>query len=293
MRLALTALATLFFFGCETVQVRTGPPLAAPAPPPPRVALAAPYVDLWMEGAGGVTPQESDEGFKRARAALGAALDGRGFVPEQEADQVLVVQAQGVARTDGRRSQQVAATVGIVLVIAAVVVLIVTSSRSGSRAPSRAPGARAAPAPPRGSSYAAPRGYYAPPAPWFGWNFGVGMSFHGPMAGPPPWPPVAVPSLEARLPARGFWAGDETEIVLELRDARTGATTWVRRTHGEVDPRDAPAVRALLDRAISDQPWAHGPPPPASAPEVPRPPPAAPGTPPPPAPAAKPSAALG
>lgn len=260
MRRALVALATFLCFGCQTVQ----PPPAAPAPPPLRVALAEPLLDLWVEGAGGVDPAERDEALARARAALGAALAGRGFVAAADADHLLVVREEAVTRTPGRRQQQAAAVAGIVLVVVAVVVLIAIASRgNGSGSPGRAPaggvaGAVGRAAPPRGLPPLA-RIPVGPPAPGFGWSLDVGFHFPVPVAGPPLRPPELAPTLEARLGARGFFAGDETELVLELREVATGATVWARRVSDDADPRDPAAVRALLDRAAWDQAWARGP----------------------------------
>jgi hypothetical protein len=254
MRLAAIALATLFFFGCQTVQVRAGPGLATLPPAAPlRVALAEPELDLWIEGSGQVTPQETDESLRAARAALGSALDRRGFSSAPDADEILVVREQAVARTEGRRSAQTAAIVGIVLVVAAIVVLIVVSSRKGG-------GSRAAPgparaAPPRSAVPRAPL-YRPAPAPWFGWGVSWGVHLDVPLAQPPPWAPAVAPTLEARLPARGFFDGDETEIALELHDARSGQVVWSRVARDGVDPRDPAAVRSLVDRMIAGEPWA-------------------------------------
>ncbi len=257
MRRALVALATFLCFGCQAVRPRP----AAPAPPPLRVALAEPLLDLWVEGAGGVTPEETGQALSASRAALGGALDGRGFVAAADADHLLVVREQAVTRTAGRRQQQAAAVAGIVLLVAVAVVLVAIASRgSGSGSPGRAPAAGAVgrTAPPRGLA-PPPRLPVGPPAPWFGWSFDVGFHFPVPVAGPPMRPPELPPTLEGRLGARGFLAGDETELVLELREAASGATVWSRRVSGEADPRDPAAVRALLDRAAWDQAWARGP----------------------------------
>lgn len=263
MRRALVALATFLCFGCETVRPRP----AAPAPPPLRVALAEPILDLWVEGAGGVEPAETEEALSRARAALGSALDGRGFVAAADAGHLLVVREQAVTRTTGRRQQQAAAVAGIVLLVVAVVVLVAIASRGNSRSPGPAPvggvgGAVGRAAPPRLAA-PLPRVPLGPPAPWFGWSLDVGFRFPVPVAGPPVRPPEPAPTLEGRLGARGFFAGDETELVLELRDLATGATVWARRASGNADPRDPAAVRALLDRAAWDQAWAQGTAPPA------------------------------
>lgn len=253
MRQAQVALATLFFFGCQTVQLQAVE--VAGAATPPRVALAEPALDLWVEGAGAVSPAETAEALARSRAALAASLEGRAFVPEAEADALLVVTEQALARTEGRRQQQSSAVVGIVLLVAAVVVLIALATQGRSH-PSRAG------PPPVGGGVAVPapghpgRRAAGPPVPWFGWGFAVGMSFHGPVAAEPVRPPQAPPPLEAGLDSRGFFAGDEVELLVELRDRRTGQPLWSRRVRDEVDPRDPTALRALLDRVIGGEPWA-------------------------------------
>jgi len=216
-----------------------------------------------VEGAGAVAPAEREQALAQARAALGGALDGRAFAAAGDADHLLLVREQAVTRTDGRRRQQAAAIAGIVLVVVAVVVLVAIASRGKSGSPARAPapglaGAVGRAAPPRGLA-PLPRVPVGPPAPWFGWSFDLGFHVPVPVAGPPMRPPELVPTLEDRLGARGFFAGDETELVLELREVATGATVWSRRTSGDADPRDPAAVRALLDRAAWDQAWARGP----------------------------------
>jgi len=252
MRQAIVALATLFFFGCQTVQLRAVE--VAGAAPPLRVALAEPALDLWVEGAGSVEPAESAEALARTRAALSSALDGRSFVPEAEADALLLVTEQALARTEGRRQQQSGAVLGIVLLVAAVVVLIALASQGRSHPsragpPGRPPVGRGVAAPPPGHGH-------GPPGPWFGWGFAMGMSFQGPVAAAPIRPPEAQPTLEAGLESRGFFAGDEVELLVELRDRRSGQTVWSRSVRDEVDPRDPTALRALLDRTIGGEPWA-------------------------------------
>jgi hypothetical protein len=274
MRRALPALAlpTLFFFGCQTVQVQAGPGLATLPQAPARVALAEPELDLWLEGSGQVTPQEIDQGLRGARAALASALEGRGFAPADQAEQVLVVRSQGVARTESRRNAQTAAVLGIVLVVAIIVVAIVASQhgdRGGGPRPAHVAGApgRAGPRP----VYPRPAYGYGPPAPWFGWGFFFGVDIHTPVAAPAPYPPVVAPTLESRLATRGYFAGDETEVALELHDARTGQILWSRLARDEVDPRDAREVRVLVDRMIGAEPWARPQPAPPRAPAAPAP----------------------
>jgi hypothetical protein len=259
MRKTIAALATLFFFGCQTVQVRAGPPLlAVPPPPPPRVALAEPQLDLWLEGNGQVGQPEIDLALARSRAALGSALEGRTFARPDEADQVLVVRGQAVALTDGRKQAQAAVIVGCIVVVAALVILAARSdSGRGARAVPGPGGAR--PRPPGPPMRQVGRPYYGPPAPWFGWGFGWGIHVEAPLASPYPYEPARTPTLEARLPARDFMDGEEVELVVELHDVHTGAVTWWRTASQRIDPRDAGAVRALVDRLIGDQPWAMAP----------------------------------
>jgi hypothetical protein len=61
----------------------------------------------------------------------------------------------------------------------------------------------------------------------------------------PPLPPLA-------LDDRGFFDGDTLRLELTLVDRATGAPLWVKRVEKGVDPRDAKAVRALLDGALDD-----------------------------------------
>lgn len=278
MRRASIALATLFFFGCATVQ-RAPVPQAGPVQ---RVALAEPELELWMEGTapGPIDPAESARSLAAARAALAGALDGRGFAAGGEADQVLVVRAAAVVRAEERRGRQTAATIGAVLLVVAVIAILVAASRNGGgRGHGRGAGHVAAPAPPRGGGGPGPR-FHPPvyrrplyPAPWPWWGFGIHV--HVPVApmAVVPGPggvPYGAPTLPARLAGRGFWDSDEVELVLELRDARDGRMIWTRATRAEVDVRDAARLRQALDRALWDQPWALAPPP-GAAPPVPPP----------------------
>jgi hypothetical protein len=57
------------------------------------------------------------------------------------------------------------------------------------------------------------------------------------------------------LASRGWFDGDETELTLELVDARSGVVSWHRTVRSSADPRDAGAVAALLDPAVADQPF--------------------------------------
>lgn len=62
----------------------------------------------------------------------------------------------------------------------------------------------------------------------------------------PPLPPLG-------LEERGFFDGDLTRLELTLVDRATGVPRWVKRVEQEVDPRDARAVKALLDRALDEE----------------------------------------
>lgn len=146
-------------------------------------------------------------------------------------------------------------------------------------APGRpAPASRVGPRPAPGRMSGAPA--------WSGWpsgpSFELGVWFQvgalepywDPSAGfePAPWPaplPDPGPGLAAPeepitavtlappppLPVgdRGFWAGDETTLELVRVDRWTGLPRWVKTVRAGVDPRDAAAVRRLLDRALADE----------------------------------------
>jgi hypothetical protein len=61
----------------------------------------------------------------------------------------------------------------------------------------------------------------------------------------PPLPPFPVEE-------RGFWDGDALRLELTLVERASGAPLWVKRVEQGIDPRDARAVRALLDKALDD-----------------------------------------
>jgi len=300
MRRTLVALATLLCYGCTTVQTRT----AVVQGPVARVALAEPELELYMEGTGpgAIDPAESARSLEAARAALAQALDQRGFATAGDADQVLVVRAAAVVRTEERRGKQVAGTIAAVLLVVAVIAILIAATQKGGGGR----GVSGAVAPGRGAVPAARPGAFRPPyygrplypAPWPWWGFGIQVHVPlYPMAAVPGPGGVAyaAPGLQSRLAARGFFSSDEVELVLELRDARSGRVLWSRATRAEVDVRDAVRLREVVDRALWDHPWARtvpprappAPPPgpspggkePASEPPVPLPAPLPPGTP--------------
>jgi hypothetical protein len=118
------AAATLLTFGCTTVRA----PVSGIAP---TVAVhgsaAEPQVELWLESARGVSPQESAAATAQARDALRQALEGRSLGD----DDVLVVRAQAVSRTRSHRNDQRAAVAGIVVGAVAVAAIVVVAMASG------------------------------------------------------------------------------------------------------------------------------------------------------------------
>lgn len=83
-------------------------------------------------------------------------------------------------------------------------------------------------------------------------------------ANPAPVELALPPVPELPLESRGFFAGDETVLELDLVDQRTGQLLWSKVVREEIDPRDARAVRRLVDAALAGQPWARRPPAPAA-----------------------------
>lgn len=287
------ALVTVLTFGCATVREPLPPP--PPAPKVARVGVAEPEVLLWAEGASKVDPAEAARALAESRAALAAALEGRGAAPaEGPADAVLEVRERAVARTGGRKANQALAAAGIVvgfvLLVAAFVVAVASGSKgSGGKSAPKVPsvghstapapprvggGGSAAPAPPRvggggatppvhGTAPAPPRGPVMPgpppPAPDVGVVVGFEVPIPLPEAVPLPEaaPPYTPPSFPPFEPTqRGFFDGDEALLDLQLVDSRTGAVIWSASVRGLIDPRDREEVSRLLDDVLRDQPWA-------------------------------------
>ncbi len=277
------ALATVLTFGCATVREPLPPPPAAP--PVGRVGVTEPDVTLWVEGASRVDPAEAAKALVESRAALTAALRGRGAAPaEGPAAAVLQVREHAVVRTGGRKANQALAVtamiIGVVVAVAVIVLAVVSGSKSPAKAPSgghaAAPaparssgGARTAPAPPRPSGGGAPPpgpmgpAPLPPPAPP-GVNVAVGIDLPIPLPEGGPPPEAAPPWVEPPPPpfdpkARGFFDGDETLLDLELEDERTGEVLWSASVRGWIDPRDSEEVSRLLDEVLRAQPWARPP----------------------------------
>jgi hypothetical protein len=71
--------------------------------------------------------------------------------------------------------------------------------------------------------------------------------------------PLQVVALEPppRLPveARGFFQGDSLLVELVLVDRHTGRPLWRKTVERDIDPRNAPKVRAMLDEALAVGDW--------------------------------------
>jgi hypothetical protein len=103
--LQVVTMTTLLTFGCTTVRA---PVSAIDATVPVHGGTAEPQVELWLESAAAPTPAESARAVADAREALRQALHGRTLGD----DDVLVVRAQAVSRTQSHRNEQHAAIAG-------------------------------------------------------------------------------------------------------------------------------------------------------------------------------------
>ena len=253
-RQELSALATLLCFGCATVREPEPTVYAAPPGPAPRIVLAEPELELWMEGTKTIDPAETAAALEASRMALAEAVAGRGL-DGPDADQLLVVRSRAIKLTGERKRAQVWTVVGIVVVVVAVVLVAVLLSRSGSHHGARSgtgahAGVPVGPAP--GPVPYAPR-YYAPPPPI---GVSIGLAVTVPSPSPGPWaPPPGASPMEQRLASRGWFDGDEVELTVEIVDARTGIASWRRIVRDGLDPRDPAAVGGLLDRALEGLPF--------------------------------------
>lgn len=161
MRLA--AVGCTLLLSCTTVRTQVS---TIPTDVVLEDGRAEPQIDLWIESNRPLSGEQEREYRAQARAALEAALAGRG---QPEGDAVLVVRSQGISRTAGRRGDQTAAKVGLIVGAVAVVTLVILAviadgngGHHASRAPSASQAAPHAPAAPR-PGVAPPR--FAPPGP--------------------------------------------------------------------------------------------------------------------------------
>jgi hypothetical protein len=243
------ALLVALVFGCTTVRhpaSSLGEVVAV------REGRAEPQVELWVEHDGPVGRAESTAATAAAKAALEKALEGR---EAPDPDTLLVVRAQGVARTGAHKRDQRTAMAGIVvgavvIVTAMVIAIVATKGHSTPRGTSvRGPAVRPAPVrgggagtvrpPPTlspGLARGGPRPLPAPragplprpayPAPYYGYDHGPHFSWGigfwidlTPSYHPPPFATGATPGPWAPPPepppARAQAPADDGDWVVE------------------------------------------------------------------------------
>lgn len=152
------ALTVLLTFGCTTVRV---PASAIGSEVEVGQDGPEPQVELWLESGMSVSDQEKARAAAEVKAALERAAE---TLISDDGEALLVVRAQGIARTTSRRSNQQAAKVGIaigaVAAVAIIVVALVAGKGGGGGHGGGAPrvgGARIAPHVPRVAPAAVPR----------------------------------------------------------------------------------------------------------------------------------------
>lgn len=251
LRLAALALPLALTLACTTVRA----PASAIGPTAwARDGIAEPQVELYVESSSEVDPATLARASDDARRALREAVADR-HAPGGDA--ILVVRAQAVSRTAGRRADQKAAIAGLVVgavAIAAVVVLAIASGKGGGGVPrgivpvpvpSRAP---RAPVP-----WHPPFVQLGPPCPGPG---PVGVVSVGPDLAPsPPGPDGAVPlppPPPLELEERGYFARDLLRLELLVVDPRDGTVRAAKTVTRKVDVRDGRAVRTLVGAALDD-----------------------------------------
>jgi hypothetical protein len=279
------ALAVVLTFGCSTVRVPAstmGTEVAVGEDGP------EPQVELWLESGAPVSEPEKARAAAEVKAALERASQ---TLVSEDGEALLVVRAQGIARTASRKSDQQAAKVGIavgaVAVVAVIVVAIVASGGKGGGghgggAP-RVGGARIAPRVPR-VAVPVPR-FRMPVVATPHTHTPVVVGIHADVVGSAPAPddaatglvavsPMEEPSASAGSPARPavepvtlrlppprpldltkrkFFDKDLTRLELIVVDRGSGEPTWMKTVEGKVDPRSVEAVRSLLAAAIEDR----------------------------------------
>lgn len=276
------ALAVLFSFGCTTVRV----PASAMGS---EVAVGEdgpePQVELWLESGTPVSEEEKAKATAEVKAALERATE---TLISDDGEALLVVRAQGIARTTSRKSNQQAAKVGIAVGAVAVVAVIVVAILAGKGSPGgggggpKFGGARIAPRVPRVAPAGVPR-FRLPAGAVSGHHpahlpgaVGIHLDATVPVQGAPQGmvavsavtPPEAAgatgdtgaraepitlhlpPPRPLDLGQRKFFDKDLTRLELIVVDRESGEATWVKTVEGKIDPRDVRAVRALLAEAI-------------------------------------------
>jgi hypothetical protein len=196
----------------------------------------APQVELWLESGGPITEAETERAVADVRGAVDRAT--RALVSD-DGETLLVVRAQGISRTASRRTGQRVARVGAIALAALAVVGMLIGGALPPLGdlvedPAKAPLARAPfPGPPR---------------------FRVADERDERIAAPLP-KPVALhlpPPRVLDIEGRRFFDKDFTRLELLVVDLDSGEPTWVKVVEGEVDPRDAAAVKRLLAKAVDD-----------------------------------------
>lgn len=121
------ALALFVSFGCATVRAP-----ASTIGDEVHVGAngAQPQVELWLESGEPITEAEKAKAVAQVREALDRATAT--LVTEDE-ETLLVVRAQGVARTGSQKANQTAAKVGIVLGAVAIVAVVVAAVVAGGK----------------------------------------------------------------------------------------------------------------------------------------------------------------
>ncbi|MGZ6125156.1 MAG: hypothetical protein ACXWLR_09360, partial [Myxococcales bacterium] len=87
------------------------------------------------------------------------------------------------------------------------------------------------------------------------------------LAEPPPPEPDSIAAVALQLPPlsdtvtfkvedRGFFAGPQTALQLDLLDRATGQLLWSKAVNADADPLDATAVSKVLDEAFGGVSWA-------------------------------------
>jgi hypothetical protein len=116
------ALAVFLAFGCATVRA---PASAIGSEVPVGENGAESQVELWLESGTPVSEEEKARAVAQVRSALDRAT---ATLVSDDGETLLVVRAQGIARTGSRKANQQAAKVGIVVGAAALIAIVVVAA---------------------------------------------------------------------------------------------------------------------------------------------------------------------